>query len=480
MRELTLELDVNNKIPLYEQIYEHIRNEIKAGNISCNTKLPSTRTLAAHLDVSRSTVDMAYAQLVSEGYIEARPYKGYYASEISLLYDIHQEDRDLPHGEEETKENDAIDFSPFGIELDSFPFNTWRKLSKNLLSADNKELFASCHYKGAPKLRQTICHYLYEARGVRCTPKQIILGAGNEYLLMLLNSLFEEKLPIAMENPTYANAYNVFRRNGNDIIPISVDKSGMVVEELCASKAELAYVMPSHQFPLGIVMPIKRRLALLNWACKKEGRYIIEDDYDSEFRYVGKPIPALQGVDDGNHVIYMGTFSKSIAPSIRMSYMVLPHSLMKCLSSQKQMYSQTVSKMDQMIVNDFIQEGYFERHLNKMRSIYRAKHDFILAKLKECSGKLSVSGENSGLHILLTVDSPLTEEKLIQRALKAGVKVHGVSGYYILDSGNQNSAMPCSGQTLWNTHPTFLIGFASLSIAQIEEGIEKLRIAWKL
>lgn len=466
MYELTIELDANKKVPLYEQIYEFIKEEIKSERIACKTKLPSTRALAEHLMISRSTVDMAYAQLVSEGYIESRPYRGYFVSEISLLYDINRTESKEEEQNISQNSGELIDFSPWGIDLENFPFNAWRKISKSLLSADNKELFAPCNYKGELSLRQTICTYLYEARGVHCTPDKIIIGAGNEYLLILLNQLLDGKPIVAMENPTYMQAYNVFFQNGNEIVPISVDKSGMVVKELRESGAQVAYVMPSHQFPLGVVMPIKRRLELLEWTKEAEGRYIIEDDYDSEFRYLGKPIPALQGVDNLGKVIYMGTFSKSIAPSIRMSYMALPDELLQKFKKKISFYSQTVSKMDQMIVNEFIKEGYFERHLNKMRSVYRAKHDLVLFLLKECKDKIHISGENSGLHILVTVHNSMSEEKLVARAREAGVCVHGLSEYYI---GKKH---------LYKD--TVLIGFANLSMEEIETGIKKLKKAWRL
>lgn len=466
MYELTIELNANNKIPLYEQIYNFIKNEIKNGNIPCKTKLPSTRALAKHLAVSRSTVDLAYAQLVSEGYIESEPYRGYFVAEITLLYDIGNGEKETARERRMADESNLIDFSPWGIDLSSFPFNAWRKISRGLLSVDNKDLFAPCHYKGEWQLRQEISRYLYEARGVRCLSEDIILGAGNEYLLAMINQLFPDKPNVAMENPTYMQAYHVFRQNGNTIIPVNVDKSGMIVKELMESEAKIAYVMPSHQFPTGVVMPIKRRLQLIEWAMKDTERYIIEDDYDSEFRYLGKPIPALQSVDSGGKVIYLGTFSKSIAPSIRMSYMILPPSLMKRFEERTSFYSQTVSKMDQMIVSEFMKDGYFERHLNKMRAVYRNKHDMIISLLKDSKGKITVSGENSGLHIIVTVNNQMSEEKLIARAKEEGVLIHGISQYYI---GRNNA-----------TKSTVLIGFASLSGEEIATGIAKIRSAWKV
>lgn len=466
MFDLVVELDVNSKIPLYEQIYQFIKEEIKNGRITSKTKLPSTRALSEHLEVSRSTIDMAYSQLVSEGYIESKPYRGYFVSEISLLYDIKNKSDYKVYKEKSEKEEDLIDFSPRGIDLENFPFNSWRKISRGLLSADNKNLFDNCDIQGEWALRETICTYLYEARGVHSRPDNIILGAGNEILLMMLNRLFGEKCCIAMENPTYISAYNVFKQNGNTVIPISMDKSGISISELRECEAKIAYVMPSHQFPTGIVMPIRRRIELLEWTNEDDERYIIEDDYDSEFRYQGKPIPALQGLDTKGKVIYLGTFSKSIAPSIRMSYMVLPDELLYILRNSKMFYSQTVSKMDQMIVNEFIKDGYFERHLNKMRSIYRAKHDLIITLLKEYKDKVNIYGENSGLHIMIKVNNSMTEEKLITKAKEAGVSVYGLSDYYIERKTNIKS--------------TLLVGFAKLSMEEIEEGIKKLVKVWRL
>lgn len=466
MYELTIDLDLNSKLPLYEQIYTFIKEEIKSGRIECKTKLPSTRALAEHLQVSRSTVDMAYTQLISEGYVESVPYKGYFVAEVSLLFNIAKPREVQKIDSEQKNDQRLIDFSPWGIDLENFPFNTWRKISKNLLSADNKELFAAGNSKGEQRFRETLASYLYEARGVKCTPESIILGAGNEYLLMLLNQMFIEKPVIAMENPTYMQAYNVFKKNGNDIVSIAMDKNGMRVKELNESNAKIAYVMPSHQFPLGIVMPIKRRIELLQWTKAEKDRYIIEDDYDSEFRYIGKPIPALQGVDDSKKVIYMGTFSKSIAPSIRMSYMVLPEGLLEKFHNKMSFYSQTVSKMDQIIVNEFISGGYYERHLNKMRSVYKSKHDLLISLLKENKGSVQITGENSGLHILISVNNSMSEEKLISKARNAGVCVHGLSEYYIGQRHYYNG--------------TILLGFASLSEKEIKEGIEKLRKAWNI
>lgn len=284
MKELTISLNTNDSEPMYLQIYNYIKKDIHSGKLSCGSKLPSTRALSAHLDISRSTAQMAYDQLLSEGYIESFPCKGYFINEIEGLYNLAGSQKEKLHFEESKPEEYLYDFSPRGIELDSFPFNAWRKINKNVLIDDNKELFNIGHPQGEYEFRNTISEYLHQSRGVNCQPEQIIIGAGNEYLLMLLNQLIDKDAIIAMENPTYHQANRTFKSLERTVTPIDMDNKGMSIEHLECSNASVAYVMPSHQYPLGIIMPIKRRAELLNWANKKSGRYIIEDDYDSEFR----------------------------------------------------------------------------------------------------------------------------------------------------------------------------------------------------
>ncbi len=345
MNELTINLKIESKTPLYEQIYTHVKAEIQNGRLEKGEKLPSTRALSRYLEVSRSTVELAYEQLLSEGYIEAQPYRGFYVAEIEELYHL---TRGKPVQVEPTEEQNQFkyDFTPNGIDLNSFPYNTWRKLSKDILQDDRTELFRSGNPQGEYGFRNAICNYLYQARGVNCTPDQVIVGAGSDYLLMLLAMLLGVEHQIAFEDPTYKQAYHMAKGLGYTTIPVGVDKSGMQVSELEKTNADIAYVTPSHQYPTGVIMPLKRRMELLKWANGAEGRYIIEDDYDSEFRYKGKPIPALQGYDMNGKVIYLGTFSKSIAPAIRMSYLVLPETLLVTYQKQVGFVHTTVSKVD--------------------------------------------------------------------------------------------------------------------------------------
>lgn len=465
MYELTINLRQRDKTPLYEQIYEYIRDEIREGRIASGEKLPSTRALSRHLDVSRSTVELAYEQLLSEGYIESQPYRGYFVSQIDGLYQIRPARAEDGAKSGREPEKYPYDFTPNGVDLKSFPYNTWRKLSKECLMDDRAELFRLGCPQGEPELRRAISSYLHQARGVNCTPEQIIVGAGNDYLMMLLCAVLGSRHRVALENPTYRQAYRLFANLSCDVCTVDMDEKGMRVDELEKSGADIAFVMPSHQYPLGTVMPIRRRTELLRWADRKDGRYIIEDDYDSEFRYKGKPIPALQGYDGNGKVIYIGTFSKSIAPAIRMSYLVLPPSLCEIYRKRWEFISSTVSKVDQLILQKFIEEGYYERHLNKMRALYRSRHDVLLSELKDMGGDFAISGENAGVHLLLRFQDGRSEEELIRLAVAKGVKVYGLSGYDVDGTQNTEDAV-------------ILLGYANLDENRIREAVRLLKEAW--
>ena len=461
---LSINLEPRSKIPMYEQIYHYIKSEIKEGKLPCNYKLPSTRNLASHLQVSRNTVDMAYSQLVSEGYIEAVPKSGYYVAMVSELTILSAKQAKIIKPSAKSKKTYRYDFSPFAIDINTFPYNTWRKLSRNCMNEHNNDLFLLGDNRGDESLRAAIGQYLHESRGVNCSDDQIIVGAGADYLLQLLSQLFHHIKPqtrIAMENPTYKQAYRIFTGLNHTVIPIQLDQSGICMEPLYQSSADVAYVTPSHQYPLGIVMPIKRRMELLVWAEKAPDRYIIEDDHDSEFRYKGKPIPSLQGIDSSGKVIYLGTFSRAIAPAIRVGYMVLPKSLMDLYNQYLSYYSSTVSRVDQYILTHFITDGYFERHLNKLRKFYKAKHDALVQSLKIFQNKVTIEGENAGLHLVLRFKTRATEKELIQAAADKSVKIYGLSQHYI--------TKPETFQP-----PSILLGYANVGEKDIPDGIQAL------
>lgn len=470
MNELTMNLTTNAKVPLYEQIYQYIKEDIQCGKIPCGEKLPSTRALAKHLEVSRSTVELSYEQLLSEGYIESVPCRGFFVAQIEELYHIGQARREVAPREVKKKEY-RYDFTPHGVDLKSFPYNVWRRLSKDILQEDKTELFRLGDSKGEYEFREAIAGYLYEARGVSCVPEQIIVGAGSDYMLMLLGAVLGTELRIAFEDPAYKQAYRLMKRIGYEAVPVPMDMNGMSVSALRDSGAQAAYVTPSHQYPTGIVMPVKRRMELLKWAEEEEERYIIEDDYDSEFRYKGKPIPALKGYDRNEKVIYLGTFSKSIAPAIRLSYMALPEPLIEKYDRDSRFISSSVSKVDQQIVSRFIKEGYYERHLNKMRALYKSRHDALIEALKPLMPRCRISGEHAGVHLLITFYNGVAEEELIERAKEKGVLVYGLSDYRINEIPGREAEKEAQEATI-------ILGYAGLTEEQIREAAELLISCW--
>ena len=371
----------------------------------------------------------------------------------------------LVNGKKTEKKEWKYDFTPNGVDLNSFPYNVWRRLAKDSLLDDRAEMFRLGDSQGEYGLRSAISRYLYQARGVNAHPDQIIIGAGNDYLLMLLSTVIGQNHKVALENPTYKQAYRLFKSLSYDVCTVDMDEKGMKVANLKSSGADIAFVMPSHQYPLGIVMPMKRRMELLKWAAKDPARYIIEDDYDSEFRYKGKPIPALQGYDRWEKVIYIGTFSKSIAPSIRVSYMVLPAPLLKEFQKKSSFLSSTVSRVDQLILQKFIEDGHYERHLNRIRTLYKSRHDTLMGCLKTFQKICTISGENAGVHMLLHFAGDMTEEELIRKAAEKGVRVYGLSQYYI---------DPPDG-----LKPTIMLGYANISEDKMKEAVKLLEEAWK-
>ncbi len=468
MKELPIHMELRPESgeTLYEQIYGFIRNEIRTGNLLQGEKLPSARFLAEYLQVSRTTVDMAYGQLVSEGYLEARPRQGYFVSAVEGLCVIEQPapGRKQEPGVERGQTQRQYDFSPNAIDMHFFPYATWKKITKNILVDANSDMFSLGEQQGDAKLRTTICRYLHGSRGVNCEPEQIIIGAGNDYLLLLLEKILGRHVHVAMENPTYVRAYQIFQSCAYPVSLIPMDENGIRVDCLRQTEAQVAYVMPSHQYPTGISMPIGRRMELLKWAAEEEGRYLIEDDYDSEFRYKGKPLPSLQASDSNGNVVYIGTFSKAIAPAIRISYMVLPYPLLARYRQQCGFYSSTVSRIDQTILNEFIEDGYFERYLNKMRKQYRMKHDLLLGELRPFHRAFKISGSNAGLHLILTDRRGRSEEELAGQAEAAGVKVYQMR-HFRMEENDGEPAM-------------LILGYGALSQEKIKEGVALLKKVW--
>ena len=463
---LTIYLNPKSKKPMYVQIYEYIKNEIKKGNLMPDDKLPSARKLAENLDISRITVDSAYSQLVSEGYVLSYPKKGYFVAEIDKLLNM----APIAHPPvmlEDLSDNCdyKYDFTPVGHELDNFPASIWRRLSREILSYDEGLIFKDNATKGSYKLRHELVRYLRESRGIVTDEEHIILGAGSQYLMMLLFKIINKPLKVAMENPAYLTAVKTLKTINIDVIPVNVDETGMNVEELFSSDAGIAYVTPSHQFPTGVVMPVSKRARLLNWANYQPGRYIIEDDYDSEFRYQGRPIPSLLSMDKSSRVIYMGTFSKVISSAIRMSYMVLPDELMNKYNESFRNIGSTVSKLDMAIMTEFMSGGYLERHINRIRNKLSLRHNRMISELKTFKDKAVIKGSKAGSSLLLEWRGEMSEEELIKAASESHIKLYPLSSYLI-------------GSYLI-MYPTFVMGFTSLSEDAIGEAIDILREKWR-
>lgn len=409
--------------PLYLQLYQHLAREIQQGRPGAGKKLPSKRRLCAMLGVSMSTVEGAYSLLLAEGYVRSLPRSGYVAAQ---LHDVQpQSVPDLPPAPPPTSQW-RYDCSTSSVDTTVFPFSSWARINKDAVY-QNPGLLQPGHPQGDEPLRVALAGLLAQYRGVRCSPEQIVVGAGADYLLSLLLQLFPQGSTVALEDPGYPTAWQAVERHGHHPVSVPVDRDGMDPQALERSNATLAYVTPSHQFPLGVTMPVERRSRLLHWAAQAPDRYLLEDDYDSEFRYVSRPIPALQGLDHGGRVIYLGTFSRSIAPAIRVAYLILPPQL---LARYRQVFPQgacTVSRFEQETLRQFLVQGLYSRHLRRSGNLYRRKC-LTLSRALETCGYLSLAGQDAGLHFLLTA-SHLTESDMVARAAESGLRVYPLSRY---------------------------------------------------
>ena len=466
MFHLTTALDAASGVPLYEQLYESLAAEMRSGAIPAGTRMPGKRRLAAELSVSVNTVDAAYQILATEGYMEPRERSGFYVQEY-LALPTRPEEVPPPVSAappEAAEPPVRFDLSTRGVDPGLFPFRTWARLQKELLYS-SPQLLTHGDAQGDVELRQALADYLEEYRGVRCTAEQVVVGAGMEYLLSLLAPLLPGKT--AVENPGYQRAKQVLENNGVACCCLPVDADGLSVEALSGSGAAVCYVTPSHQFPTGATMPIARRTELLRWAGAAPGRYVVEDDYDSEFRYDTRPIPSLQGLDQAGRVIYVSTFSKSMAPSMRIGYMVLPVPVLEMYRAEYGVYSSTVSRFEQQTLCRFMEEGHFARHLNRLRSACRARRDALLEALYAAFGRdgVAVRGSHTGLHLLAAVHNGMTERELVEAAARAGVHVNGLSAYYM---EHPEDCPPA----------TVVLGYSDMDERALRAAVDALRCAW--
>lgn len=458
---LTYLFDNLNGSSMYMHLYSCIKNDILNHTLHCGDKLPSKRTFARHLGVSLITVESAYAQLQVEGYIYSIPKKGYFVAAINHA--------DLPAAAPVSKislpsaPSFFSDFSQSTVSIETFPYNTWSKLlRKTLATANEQSLLADTSASGIFKLRKAIADYLYQFRGVNICPEQIVIGAGTQILCNILIQLLGQHNIIALEDPGYPQISKIYQSNNVFCCHLPLDKDGINEKMLEHSGANILHITPSHQFPAGIIMPASRRYQLLKWAQKQANRYIIEDDYDGEFRLAGNPVPTLQSMDTAEKVIYLNTFSKTLAPTFRISYMVLPSHLAELFYTKLNFYACTVSNIEQYTLANFIEEGHLERHINRMKTYYRSKRDFIISSLLASSLKdyLTIQQADSGLHFLLQIKTDCPDSELIRTAHKYNINIKCLSQYY----------QQCND----NSH-TLLINYAGIPDTRLQKALQLLQ-----
>lgn len=434
-------LVLNNGI-LYMQIYEYFKNEIINGTYKANTKLPSKRNLAKEYNISLNTVDNAYSKLLEEGFIYSKERQGFFVSDVGELYVLDSKPIHITKEEE----NIEYDFSYSGVS-DEFPYKIFKKISSNIF--DNKDILEKVDYQGYLPLRTQISEYLDKSRGFKADPSQIVISSGSEYLFQIIFKLISGKFGI--EDPGYNMLSNIMDTNDINYEFISVDENGMDLTKLKKSKSDFCVITPAHQFPTGVIMNMQRRVELLNM---KKIKYVIEDDYDSEFKYSKRPVPALKSIDVNDKVIYIGSFSKSISPSFRVSFMVLPFDLVEKYNKIFKFFICPVSIMVQKMLTAFIETGEFEKHLNRMRKIYSKKRQLLIDMLSERKD-ITIRGADAGLHVVLEYPKNYSEEYIVKKAKEKKIKVYGLSSY-----GTKREI------------PSILLGFATLSEEKLKEGVK--------
>ncbi len=449
---LTYELKKSPGVPLYEALYRCIRGDILSGALSPGEKLPSKRALAQNLEVSKITVETAYNQLLSEGFIRSQEKVGYFVEAVER----HARPQSAPEQREAAAKREfLLDLTANGTE--QFPFSVWSKLQREVMLDYGEKLLSPLPNQGIPELRKAIAAHLAAFRGMHVDPENILIGAGTDFLYNLLIQLLGRDKVYAVEEPGYGKIRMIYAAGGVECVSAPMDDFGVIPETLQA--ADVLHFSPSHHFPTGLVTPVSRRMELLNWA--KDGKWIIEDDYDSEFRFDAHPKPAVQSLDFNGRVIYMNTFSKSLAPSIRISYMVLPTALMREFKRRLGFYSCTVPSFEQYTLARFLSRGYFEKHINRMRKFYKNRRNTVVSLLENCafSDRLTILEQDAGLHFLLKVDTDYTDRELTKRLEFAGIRVQALSEYF----NDSTEDLHC-----------LVVNYSGLKEEALERALEKL------
>jgi GntR family transcriptional regulator/MocR family aminotransferase len=448
--------------PIYDYLYKCIKSDILSGNLKPNEKLPSKRAFAKNNGISTITIQNALDQLISEGYIYALPRKGYYVSNIEGM--TRQPVAAGAGGDIRIPKEEAVehDFSGNGIDPENFPFSVWTKISREIMSDRKEDLMTISPASGVRELREAIAEHLRSFRGMLVDPDQIVIGAGTEYLYGLIIQLLGNR-KYAIENPGYRKLTRLYRQRGVACQFVTLDEKGVTASGLEAVGAEVAHICPNHHFPTGITMPVGRRYEILAWANETEDRYIIEDDYDSEFRIEGKPIPTLFSIDNCEKVIYMNTFSKSLTPTIRISYMILPVHLVNRFSREMSFYACTVSNFEQYTLAQFIARGFFEKHINRMRRYYTRQRKKLVELIQgsDLGTACRIIENDSGLHFLVQLKTELSDQVIEQKMMERGVKIRALSDYYF---EKKNCRQHC-----------FIVNYSNLKIESAQEVMRLLR-----
>ena len=448
---------------MYEYLYKCIRNDITQGKIKAGEKLPSKRSFAKNLGISVITVENAYGQLLAEGYIYSMPKRGFYVSDLSSAHmekkAVRKEQLTLTGGETSY----FADFSSNQTDSEIFPFAIWSKTVREVLNDNQKQLMINPPCGGILELRQAIAKYLREFRAMQVAPEQIIIGAGTEYLHGLLIQLLGNNRIYGVENPGYHKISRIYENMKVEYAKVSMDQEGVSIQELEEKRVDIIHTSPSHHFPTGIVMPVSRRYELLGWAAKSPERYIIEDDYDSELRLSGKPFPTLQSIDVSDKVIYMNTFTKTLASTVRISYMVLPLTLIEKFYQKLSFYSCTVSNFEQYTLAKFMENGSFEKHINRLRNYYQMKRDAILkAFRKEPLGRfINIQEEGAGVHFLMQISTEKSEEEIVKEAKGKGIKLAPLSHNF-------------DGEEKESFENTYVVNYSSVDLQNIKRAAQVL------
>lgn len=465
MEYCRLQLDPSRKEPLYRQLYLAIAAQIRSGTLPQGEKLPGKRAMAGQLGVSQNTVETAYEMLLSEGYLRSKPRSGFYVQAMPTRPQVTAQGRPVCPPERPAPPQAVYDFATSAVDTACFPYATWARITRDIFS-DHRELLSRGEPQGEIELREELCRYLAENRGMQVEPAQVVIGAGVEYLCGLIVRLLGGGCTFGLEEPGYQRNREIIYNQGCQVCALPVDGEGVDMAALDKGSAQAVYVTPAHQFPTGVMMSAARRMALLDWAEAAQGRMIIEDDYDSEFRYEFRPVPALQGLDTGGKVIYLNTFSRSLAPAFRMAYMVLPPQLLKRYRQDFAFYSCTVSRFEQQCLCRFIRDGHFSRHLNRARTLYRARRDTLMQELERMApeGAIQFSGGQAGTHLIVTVANGMDEAALVGACLSQGVRVYGLSQFCAQD-GTAHSA-------------SVVMGYAGMERGRIEQAVRRIGKAW--